>query len=139
MKLSILFMSMVASSANALFSREASCCFKLTVSGGADGPVGQLPDGQNRAGNSSLPPGTYCIDNGSITDGNGRGCVLTRECAYVHLVRLHQLTFSSKPLLLNFNVIQAQRLLRDLASIAMELSRTMAEMPHFLLAILAPV
>ncbi|KAL9618380.1 MAG: hypothetical protein Q9160_006888 [Pyrenula sp. 1 TL-2023] len=61
--------------ANPLIPRT-SCCFKLTAAGGATGPVGQLPDGQNRVG-GNYPNGTYCIDNGEITDGGGRGCILT--------------------------------------------------------------
>lgn len=70
-----------AASANALVGRTDSCCFKLTASGGASGSLGQLDDGQNRVGDNSLPPATYCIDStGSITDSNGRGCILTRKC-----------------------------------------------------------
>ncbi|KAL3466056.1 ubiquitin 3 binding protein But2 C-terminal domain-containing protein [Aspergillus heterothallicus] len=66
-----------AAGANALIPRANSCCFTLTASGGASGTVGQLDDGQNRIG-GNLPPGQYCIDSdGSITDGNGRGCILT--------------------------------------------------------------
>ncbi|KAJ0421578.1 ubiquitin 3 binding protein But2 C-terminal domain-containing protein [Aspergillus carlsbadensis] len=66
-----------AASANALVPRDTSCCFGLTASGEASGPVGQLDDGQNRIG-GDLPAGQYCIDSdGSITDGNGRGCILT--------------------------------------------------------------
>jgi hypothetical protein len=70
-----------AASANALVPRDTSCCFGLTASGEASGPVGQLDDGQNRIG-GDLPAGQYCIDtDGSITDGNGRGCILTRMCS----------------------------------------------------------
>lgn len=54
----------------------ASCTFSLTASGGANGVVGQLGDGQNRVG-GSLPKGTYSISNGQITDSHGRGCILT--------------------------------------------------------------
>lgn len=69
-----------AASANALVGRADSCCFKLTASGGASGTLGQLGDGQNRIGDSSLPPATYCIDSkGGITDASGSGCILTRE------------------------------------------------------------
>lgn len=82
---------------NALVSRANTCCFGLTASGanvgqlpdGQNRVVGQLPDGQNRivgqildgqnrvGGN--LPAGSFCIDssNGAITDGAGRGCILT--------------------------------------------------------------
>ncbi|CAI7658553.1 unnamed protein product [Penicillium manginii] len=75
------FMTLVASAAgvHALVNRGDSCCFHLTASGGASGPVGQLSDGQNRIGDNSLSPADFCIDsNGAITDGNGRGCILTR-------------------------------------------------------------
>lgn len=64
--------------ANALVSRSNTCCFSLTASGGASGTVGQLTDGQNRIG-GGLMAGSFCIDNnGAITDGAGRGCILTR-------------------------------------------------------------
>ncbi|KAJ5126541.1 hypothetical protein N7448_007320 [Penicillium atrosanguineum] len=63
-----------AAGAQGLVSRTGSCCFHLTANGS---PVGQLSDGQNRIGDSSLPEGEFCIDGGSITDGNGRGCILT--------------------------------------------------------------
>lgn len=63
---------------NALVSRGDGCCFHLDASGGASGSVGQLGDGQNRIGDNSLSPAQYCIDSsGAITDGNGRGCILT--------------------------------------------------------------
>ncbi|KAI2694938.1 hypothetical protein CBS147332_9487 [Penicillium roqueforti] len=67
-----------AATTNALVSRSDSCCFHLTSSGGASGELGQLSDGQNRIGDSSLSPAQYCIDStGAITDSNGRGCILT--------------------------------------------------------------
>ncbi|KAJ5174387.1 uncharacterized protein N7482_000264, partial [Penicillium canariense] len=63
---------------HALASRAASCCFHLTASGGSSGSVGQLSDGQNRIGDNSLSPAEFCISSdGSITDGSGRGCILT--------------------------------------------------------------
>ncbi|RHZ53819.1 hypothetical protein CDV55_104116 [Aspergillus turcosus] len=67
----------LAVGANALVTRDNTCCFHLTASGGASGPIGQLDDGQNRVfGN--LPEGQFCINsNGGITDGHGRGCILT--------------------------------------------------------------
>lgn len=69
-----------AAGSNALVSRTDSCCFSLTSSGGASGKLGQLGDGQNRIGDDSLQPAQYCIDsNGAITDGKGRGCILTRK------------------------------------------------------------
>lgn len=74
------FMTLVAcaASVNALVSRDGSCCFHLDASGGASGTLGQLSDGQNRIGDNSLSPAQFCIDsNGAITDGNGRGCILT--------------------------------------------------------------
>lgn len=69
-----------AAGASALAARDHSCCFHLTASGGASGIVGQLSDGQNRIGDDSLPTAEFCITpDGSITDGKGRGCILTRE------------------------------------------------------------
>lgn len=53
-----------------------SCTFSLTASGGQSGSIGQLGDGQNRIG-GDLPPASYSISNGKITDANGRGCILT--------------------------------------------------------------
>lgn len=76
---SVITIATLAAGANALVARTSSCCFHLTAAGGASGSVGQLSDGQNRIG-GGLPPGTYCIGpNGGITDGNGRGCILTRK------------------------------------------------------------
>ncbi|KAL4960443.1 putative GPI anchored cell wall protein, partial [Aspergillus stella-maris] len=70
-------LAVFAAGANALVPRDTSCCFQITASGDASGTVGQLGDGQNRIG-GDLPPGQYCIDqNGGLTDGNGRGCILT--------------------------------------------------------------
>jgi hypothetical protein len=75
MKSSIAFAAFAAS-ANALIGRTDSCCFHLMAPNGT--PVGQLSDGQNRIGDSSLPKAEYCISSdGAITDGNGRGCILT--------------------------------------------------------------
>lgn len=69
-----------AASAQALVPRGGNCCFHLTASGGSSGPVGQLSDGQNRIGDNSLPTAQFCISSdGSITDGHGRGCILTRK------------------------------------------------------------
>lgn len=69
-----------AAGSNALVGRTDGCCFQLTASGGASGPLGQLSDGQNRIGDNSLSPATFCIDStGGITDSSGRGCILTRE------------------------------------------------------------
>jgi len=62
--------------ASAAAVRRDQCCFQLTASGGAQGSIGQLGDGQNRIG-GGFPPATYCINNGGITDKNGRGCILT--------------------------------------------------------------
>ncbi|CEJ56371.1 hypothetical protein PMG11_02579 [Penicillium brasilianum] len=67
----------IAAGTQALVTRGGSCCFHLTASGGSSGSVGQLSDGQNRIGDNSLSPAEFCIDSGSITDGSGRGCILT--------------------------------------------------------------
>ena len=66
-------------SAAAVLPRDAGCCFGLTASGGVSGTVSQLSDGQNRVGgaSSSGNAARYCLNNGGITDGNGRGCILT--------------------------------------------------------------
>lgn len=70
----------LAAGTNALVGRSDSCCFHLTSSGGASGEIGQLDDGQNRIGDNSLSPAQFCIDSkGTITDANGRGCILTRK------------------------------------------------------------
>lgn len=67
-----------AAGADAIIGRTSSCCFHLTAPNGS--PVGQLSDGQNRIGDNSLTAAEFCITpDGSITDGNGRGCILTRE------------------------------------------------------------
>jgi hypothetical protein len=69
-----------AAGTNALVGRSDTCCFHLTSSGGASGGLGQLSDGQNRIGDSTLSAAQYCIDSkGAITDNKGRGCILTRE------------------------------------------------------------
>ncbi|CZT20316.1 related to GPI anchored cell wall protein [Ramularia collo-cygni] len=62
--------------ASAAVVPKDDCCFQLTASGDAKGTIGQLGDGQNRIG-GGYPPATYCINNGGITDKNGRGCILT--------------------------------------------------------------
>ncbi|KAL4894387.1 ubiquitin 3 binding protein But2 C-terminal domain-containing protein [Aspergillus ambiguus] len=67
-----------AVTAHALIGRTNSCCFHLTASGGSSGAVGQLSDGQNRIGDSTLSAAQFCISSkGSITDSNGRGCIMT--------------------------------------------------------------
>ncbi|KAG9553645.1 hypothetical protein KCU79_g11918, partial [Aureobasidium melanogenum] len=69
----------LGASAATLVARD-QCCFSLTAAGGKTGAVGQLSDGQNRIGQTSgLATGsaTYCINNGGLTDENGRGCILT--------------------------------------------------------------
>ncbi|KEQ75644.1 hypothetical protein M436DRAFT_41835 [Aureobasidium namibiae CBS 147.97] len=67
-----------AASARVLQTRQSSCCFGINVSGDGvqGGSLGQLTDGQNRFG-PNQSGATYCIDDGKITDKNGRGCILT--------------------------------------------------------------
>lgn len=60
----------------AILPRTDGCCFQLTASGGVSGTLGQLDDGQNRVG-GGLGSATYCINGDTITDGSGRGCILT--------------------------------------------------------------
>lgn len=77
---SIVTLVAFAASACGLVTGRSGCCFHLTASGGASGIVRQLSDGQNRIGDHSLPTGDYCLGpGGTITDGKGRGCILTRE------------------------------------------------------------
>ncbi|KAJ5087574.1 hypothetical protein N7456_011190 [Penicillium angulare] len=72
---SVLTLAALSTTAQALISRGSSCCFHLSS---PSGPVGQLSDGQNRIGDDSLGTAEYCISSdGSITDGSGRGCILT--------------------------------------------------------------
>lgn len=67
----------LAAGANALVTRDNTCCFHLSASGGASGNIGQLDDGQNRV-YGGLPEGEYCINSdGGIIDAHGRGCILT--------------------------------------------------------------
>jgi hypothetical protein len=67
-----------AASARVLHTRQSSCCFGINVSGDGveGGSLGQLDDGQNRFG-PNQSGATFCIDDGKITDKNGRGCILT--------------------------------------------------------------
>ncbi|MCJ1482956.1 hypothetical protein MMC06_003122 [Schaereria dolodes] len=79
MKTFFLTIMVLTVSIDALIARNGNCCFQINAAGagGAEGSVGQLPDGQNRVG-GGLTPATYCIDsNGAITDESGRGCILT--------------------------------------------------------------
>jgi hypothetical protein len=55
-----------------------NCCFGLTASGGQNGTVGQLDDGQARIG-GGLAPAKFCITDTSIEDSEGRGCIITRK------------------------------------------------------------
>lgn len=56
--------------------QDPQCCFAIAASGGVSGIVGQLYDGQVRVG-PDFGGGTFCINNGAITDSQGRGCILT--------------------------------------------------------------
>jgi hypothetical protein len=68
--------ALAGSVSGSVLPRTDGCCFQLTASGGKSGTIGQLGDGQNRIG-GGYAPATYCIQNGEITDSNGRGCILT--------------------------------------------------------------
>jgi hypothetical protein len=74
MKFTFSSLALVAGASAAIVPR--SCTFSLTASGGQSGTIGQLGDGQNRIG-GGLPSASYTINNGKITDANGRGCILT--------------------------------------------------------------
>ncbi|GAB7354853.1 hypothetical protein MBLNU459_g5229t1 [Dothideomycetes sp. NU459] len=77
MKTSFVSLALAVSGASAVLVPRQQCCFQLTAAGGGlSGVVGQLSDGQNRV-NQSLPAATYCLSGGAITDGSGRGCILT--------------------------------------------------------------
>ncbi|KAI7487258.1 hypothetical protein KC367_g2365 [Hortaea werneckii] len=69
----------LAAAANAATLPQPKCCFAMTAYGGPGGTVGQLGDGQNRIGQNNLPvpQGTYCLNNGALTDSYGRGCIMT--------------------------------------------------------------
>lgn len=69
-----------AAGTNALVGRSDRCCFHLSSSGGASGSVGELGDGQVRVGDNKLSTSQFCIDSsGRITDGDGRGCIITSK------------------------------------------------------------
>lgn len=73
----VFLVAALAAGANALVARQSTCCFDLTVAGQVSGTLGQLSDGQVRIG-GGLSPSTFCISsNGTISDSNGRGCILT--------------------------------------------------------------
>ncbi|KAF2211516.1 hypothetical protein CERZMDRAFT_43011 [Cercospora zeae-maydis SCOH1-5] len=55
---------------------NGSCGFHIKASGGLDCTMGQFQDGQNRL-NGSYPVATYYFENGGITDGHGRPCIVT--------------------------------------------------------------
>jgi len=74
---------------------SSKCCFGLCASGAANGTVGQITDGQNRVG-GPLPPAQFCITGSSITDAQGRGCLVTCKL----LLSLWQSPTSAKE---NFN------------------------------------
>ncbi|RMY75624.1 hypothetical protein D0863_02459 [Hortaea werneckii] len=69
----------LAAAANAATLPQPKCCFAMTAYGGPGGTVGQLGDGQNRIGQNNLPvpQGTYCLNDGALTDSYGRGCIMT--------------------------------------------------------------
>ncbi|CAD0087873.1 unnamed protein product [Aureobasidium vineae] len=78
---SIFVSAALIAAADALIARDSTCCFHLTASGGSGGAVGELADGQTRIGQTAgLANGqaTFCIDSkGGLTDGTGKGCILT--------------------------------------------------------------
>ncbi|KAI6894418.1 hypothetical protein KC318_g3235 [Hortaea werneckii] len=74
-----LLVAALAAAANAATLPQPKCYFGMTAYGGPGGTVGQLGDGQNRIGQNNLPvlQGTYCLNNGALTDSYGRGCIMT--------------------------------------------------------------
>lgn len=73
----LLSLALVAGS-NAFVAQRGSCCFGISASGAVMGTAGQLSDGQVRI-NGPLSAAEFCIAGSSITDANGRGCILTRK------------------------------------------------------------
>lgn len=65
-----------------------NCCFGLTATGGQNGTIGQLDDGQARIG-GPLSPAKFCITDTSIKDSQGRGCIVTGISHFtLHLAHL---------------------------------------------------
>lgn len=81
----------LALGASALVVPRSSCSFELTAAGGQTGTIGQLSDGQNRIG-GGLSPTTFTLNNGSITDAAGRGCILTCKSIVPSVQYYSQLT-----------------------------------------------
>jgi len=65
-----------ATGTSAIITRWAPCCFHLSASGAVTGTIGQLDDGQARV-NGPLSAAEFCINDGEISDSEGRGCILT--------------------------------------------------------------
>jgi hypothetical protein len=68
-----------AASTNALVGRSDTCCFQISATGGVSGSLGQLSDGQVRVGDTTLSAAQFCLSDSTITDSEGRGCVVTCE------------------------------------------------------------
>jgi hypothetical protein len=71
----ILTMSTLATLALAS-SQPAGCPFTISSNGVFACPAGQLPDGQIRL-NGNYSEATFYISDGSITDSEGKGCIIT--------------------------------------------------------------
>jgi uncharacterized membrane protein len=75
----VTFFTLLAAMARAMTLNKASsqCCGQIVAnSKSANGPTGQLSDGQVRIGGGYLPS-TYCFNNGAFTDMTGKGCIIT--------------------------------------------------------------
>lgn len=76
---STFFSVLLAGTAQALVTRQESCCFELTAqisTTHTNASLGQLSDGQIRTG-GGLPPSTFCLTSTSIGDSAGRNCIIT--------------------------------------------------------------
>ncbi|KAI1393014.1 uncharacterized protein F4822DRAFT_148245 [Hypoxylon trugodes] len=67
------FLTSVTSTKSTAPPMNAGCGFHLEVTGGFNGPVGQLGNGQARAG-SDLPPSLFTWFGDAFADQEGRGC-----------------------------------------------------------------
>lgn len=87
--------------ASALRSRSTSCTFQLSASGGKNGTLSQLSDGQVRTGLSSSSS-SFTISGTTITDESGRSCIITRKCASFILQPKHLFAHETS---INFRIV----------------------------------
>ncbi|KAI1137380.1 hypothetical protein F5Y05DRAFT_87922 [Hypoxylon sp. FL0543] len=85
----IAFLASLASVEGVSDPMNAGCGFHLTASGGFNGSVGQLADGQVRAG-SDLPPSLFTWFGDAFTDQQGRSCWWTPPTSVLQCDRNQQ-------------------------------------------------